>query len=100
MEEELREGYNQSMIINGKVFRAENFIMVYESDANTKTGKRIYKSNNSRFEKWFVVYKNVTSYNVIYYEAKKISKRKAMKIIADSDIDDYVKIFGIKKFWR
>ena len=46
MEEELREGYNQSMIVNGKVFRAENFTLVYESDVNFGYGKRIYKSND------------------------------------------------------
>ena len=95
MEEELREGYNQSIIVKGKVFRAENFTLVYESDVNFGYGKRIYKSNDSYFEKWFAIYRNFNSYH-----AEKISKKKAMKIIADSDIDDYVKIFGIKKFWR
>ena len=95
MEEELREGYNQSIIVNGKVFRAENFELVYEIDVNFRYGKRIYKSNDSCFEKWFVIYRDFNNYH-----AEKISKKKAMKLIANSDIDDYVEIFGIKKFWR
>lgn len=95
MEEELREGYNQSMIVNGKVFRAENFTMVYESDISFGYGKRIYKSNDSYFEKWFAIYRNFNN-----YYAERISKKKAMKLIADSDVDDYIEIFGIKKFWR